>query len=412
MGNFIQDYKDYASEATDSPPIYHEFAALATLAAAAGNRLYLQRGHLTLRPNLYIVLIGKSSKFRKSTSLFVSRDLVRNTQKDLVMPDDFSIEAIIEMMSKSPSGILYYPEFLGLMKKAKRDYTSGLKSFLTEIYDCPETVTRALKAGKKKTEEGQPKVDIVTINNPCISILAASTQKWFIEELSEDDFHGGFIPRFCLVPARKDELLPESVDPTPRSPQKRQTLLDRLTWVNSTAGEMTLEDREHFRTLYLNFSARFEQQDEDIFEPYIERLKTTAIKFAMLRQLGEEVPSKTISRQAMEYGFGLATEVATRIAMVRKTLVFSPYERTSQKILDYLASGPKKQSEIYRMARMSDRELLPILGGMLKSETIVEKRERANGGRPALVYSLPERNTSYPLLATSYTGGSGKKSAF
>ena len=62
----------------------------------------------------------------------------------------------------------------------------GFKELLTETYDSPRRYTRTLKSA----------ADPVVIEDPCLSILAASTLDWFLEKTKARDIRSGFFSRF------------------------------------------------------------------------------------------------------------------------------------------------------------------------------------------------------------------------
>ncbi len=68
--DFVQMYCDeYAGEVTDAPRKYHEIIALGVIATIVNRNVYLEGGVNSLYPNLWIVIIGKSTIMRKTASL-------------------------------------------------------------------------------------------------------------------------------------------------------------------------------------------------------------------------------------------------------------------------------------------------------------------------------------------------------
>jgi hypothetical protein len=52
--NWIADYIKYASY-QESPPLFHKWTAISTLAATLNRNVFIQRGYNRLYPNLYTV---------------------------------------------------------------------------------------------------------------------------------------------------------------------------------------------------------------------------------------------------------------------------------------------------------------------------------------------------------------------
>lgn len=172
-----------------------------------GRQVWAYTGGHRLYPNFWIVLIAPSSFFRKTTSLYTARRILQKANPDRILPEEFSQEKLFETLQEKPIGTFFYSEFMSLMGLLKRDYMAGCKAFLTMLYDSlPYPYIRTTKNAT------------YTIQNPCISLLTATTTDWFLAETKATDMRGGFffLPRFLLVPARKkkekhlfDEVIPD-----------------------------------------------------------------------------------------------------------------------------------------------------------------------------------------------------------
>lgn len=405
MAHFIEDYLDYAAPSTDAPRVYHEFAAFSTLSALVGRNVWSQHGHYRIYPNLWVVLLGSSTTARKSTSLRISQDLVRAVDNRRILPDDFSVEAFMEVLGHQPEAILYFDEFLSLSSKFGRDYMAGLKSLLTELYECKDHVKRTLRRKGKQLESvpgsGQSgKVEDCVINNSFLSIFSASTVHWFTERLQEGDFIGGLIPRFCLVPAEQEEIQPEMIEPPPRDEAQRQALIDRLSQLAYIKGPMALLDADHNRRCHEDFSKVYTPWGEDadpLFGPYFERLKTYARKYAMLYEVGRpeildtamdrssEPRAIPLTRDSVDWGWQVCHDLARRANNLRGRISFGDYERAVQKIESALRGKEQvTKSEILRKIRMPVFELDRALETMIQAGTVrTWKEERKDVERSA-----------------------------
>src|SRR3990167_5799800 len=196
--NFVEAYVQYAEQFTDSPPILHHRVALSVLSTVINRNVWLSQGHKKIYPNLWMLIIAPSSFYRKSYTLSIGEDLVREIDTSLVLPREFSHEKLIESLQEQPHGMLIFYEFKTFMGLMERDYMSGTKSLITELYDCPLLYDR-------KTIKG----GTTSIREPFLNILAASTMDWFVSSIKDDDMAGGFLPRFLIVTApKKDKILP------------------------------------------------------------------------------------------------------------------------------------------------------------------------------------------------------------
>jgi hypothetical protein len=197
LSGFLWDYVDYFSELTDAPRIFHLVLGYVSLAAIVGNRVYFSLAGDKLFPNLWTVVIGPSGMSRKSTSLNKSRSVVSAVDPKAVFAPDFTSEALLDLLSSTPQGVFYHSEFRSLYGMLAKDYMSGAKALLTELYDSPEEYRRETKGRS------------VQIRQPVLSMASATTTNWLISRNSDDDFGGGFLARFLFIPVfRRERSLP------------------------------------------------------------------------------------------------------------------------------------------------------------------------------------------------------------
>lgn len=186
---FLRDYVDYAETLTDAPRIFHLFSGLSAMAGAVRRRAWVQGfGGRPLYPNLWAVLLAPSSVFRKTTALNISRDLMADSGVP-ILPEDFSREMLVEVLAGTPQGSFVWSEFGSAIAQFDREYMSGIKDMLADMYDCPSSYRRLLKSGAFEVE------------NPCISILGATNIDWMVDKQNtKNDLRGGFLARCLFVP--------------------------------------------------------------------------------------------------------------------------------------------------------------------------------------------------------------------
>ena len=187
---WLGDYLRAVVPFTDAPVEFHLASGLGVLAAATGNRRWrISWGDVTVYPNLWVVLVAPSSFWRKSTSISLAERLLRDSDPKAVLPSDFSRERFLEILADRADGLLSLKEFGAFLAALGRDYMGGMKETLTELYDGPSEYTRALKSG------------VITVRNPALTILAATTLDWLESRISDGDLAGGFLGRFLFVTA-------------------------------------------------------------------------------------------------------------------------------------------------------------------------------------------------------------------
>ena len=291
----LAEYLAYASPTTDAPQPYHLFAGLVVLSALLGNRVSIPFGPQALMPNLYVVLIGRSTFSRKTTSITIAQGILRRFEGTHVLPSEFSPELFLEKLGRAPAGLLIYPEFSRALAAFRRDYMAGMVERLTELYDCPPQYSRELRGGNK-----------IEIERPVVSILAGSTLEWLQRQMGEDDVRGGFFPRFLFVPeAPKDRSL---ALPPPPDLVAENSLVQRLASVRRLEGIASLEAiRDSYERWYRRVElATYAQDESEATGAFTGRLTVTALKLALLYHVAECPPSLTVSPEALARALALA----------------------------------------------------------------------------------------------------------
>lgn len=186
-------YELYWSTTTDAPREYLIPFGLATIGTIMANHVYLPFGGDRIYPNLWQIILGPSSTSRKSTCVKQTRRTLARLSEGqadrYLFPDEFSKEALVTRLSEHAQGLLTYSEFSGALAAFNRDYMSGIKELLADLYDSPPKYERLV--GQKT----------ITATNVCISMLAASQTDWLLEKLRETDIRGGYMARMTLWPA-------------------------------------------------------------------------------------------------------------------------------------------------------------------------------------------------------------------
>lgn len=199
---WIRSYIDYAEKQTDAPRIFQLFAALWCLSVSVERRLAIPYfGVRPLYPNLWMVLIAPSSTYHKSTVVDIAADMATLTGAYL-LPQEFSQEQLISELSGHPQGSFLWSEFGQPLAAFERDYMSGVKDLLANLYDCPDSYERSLRAG------------VLRVENPCLSALAATNIDWMVDKRRvANDLRGGFLARWLYVPHTSKSFTLEEPNP-------------------------------------------------------------------------------------------------------------------------------------------------------------------------------------------------------
>lgn len=289
-GHFVRDYLDYAASRTDAAHPYHEAAGLALLALATPNvRAHLAPYPLGLPTNLYLLIIGDSTRSRKSTAISLAADIAGAAISGSRIPDAFSPEAFAEALAARPrNSTLWAPDEFGetLMKLRSSKYMAGLVGLLLTLYAGGDYEVRR---HSKRIKGGGKEEDMDRIEKPNLTILGATTPAIF-EGLAEADVTSGLLPRFAIInPATKPErkpfyAVPESVE------TKRNQLVQRLhaIYEGAMARPHAVEFQEGALEALDAFAQTLEESAEvnEAARTMQQRLAAMAVKLAMLSAAG------------------------------------------------------------------------------------------------------------------------------
>jgi len=270
---FIRDYMRFVSPLTEAPRIYHLFNSLVILSIVLNKKVYIQFGDTRLSPNVWVILIGPSSYSHKSTAISYAVNLIRELDAELILPSDFSTEALIETLHQNPVGLLVSPEFQSILGVMDRSYMVGAKAILTELFDCPDSYSRRLKSGT------------MVVERPFISWLAGTTPDLLTSSTKNRDLQSGFLARFTYVPMgdkEADNIMPPESDVVQKS--KLISQLKDLAAIPGGKIDLSRIVKQH-EEFAIGFRKLAISEDNETFTSFIYRLEITTLKIATLVEL-------------------------------------------------------------------------------------------------------------------------------
>jgi hypothetical protein len=374
--NFLIEYNSYAEQITDAPLIFHQFVGIGIVGASIGNKIFLNYGDNNLYPNCWIVLLAPSSAYRKTTALNIGKRILRNVDERLILPDEWSQEKLVEELQDFPQGAMFSSEFLRFIKMLDKDYMSGAKAFLTEIFDCPDKYSRKIKQ------------KVISVSNISLSIFSATTLNWFLQAINESDLAGGFLPRFLFVPATsKEKTLPV---PPPADIHKQNELVKLLREIYELKGEATIlpEALEYYKRWYHRFENEY-LKNLSILSPFFTRLCTYALKFSIIYQVSNDKGLK-ITEDAMKQATQTANFLANKLEDLVKEFTFTNFARNKKKVLDLIRGNNNEgidRSKLLQLSHCSATQLNEIIRTLCEERSIrIETLKK--DGKPLTMYYI------------------------
>ena len=184
----------------ETPKVWLIWSGIATISAIAAPNIIVDKGAYPLRPNLYILLMGRSG-LGKGFGPSLASKLVKTVDNTRIISGRGTIEGIIKELSivkarengsipfKDARGFLCSGEFAATLYEA-----SSALTVLTDLYDAhynPEW---------KNTLKNSP---VEVLRNPCLTLLSGANAEMFDLAVSKHHRTGGFIGRTLLIHADK-----------------------------------------------------------------------------------------------------------------------------------------------------------------------------------------------------------------
>ena len=244
LANWLQGYREYTS-GTESPPIFHLWVGVGTLAGAAQRKIFMDADYFKVHTNNFIVLCSPPGRSRKSTALRIGQSFLAGLKEygsDVHFSTQASsVAALVQQFTaiknNQHQSLSCYSSELGSLLGTK---SAEMTDFLTDIYDAApdwskQTVSRSLEK----------------ITFPWFNLLAATTPQWLGDNLSKTAVEGGFVRRtlFIYEDSRLRVAFPQQTD---EQRKVKKYLLHDLAVISKLQGEFsfTEESKEYYRIWY------------------------------------------------------------------------------------------------------------------------------------------------------------------
>lgn len=370
LDNWLRGYQAY-TEGTESPPIFHFWCALGTLAGAAQRKIVLDEKYFQVYPNMYIVLVSPPGRSRKSTALRIGKGLLKGVidygQEVHFSTQASSVAALVKQFSsignKDHQSMTAFISELGSLLGSK---SVEMTDFLTDVYDCePDWDKQTVGRGLEKIER------------PWFNLLGATTPQWMGDNLSKTAVEGGFVSRTIFV-YEDSRLRVAFPDLTPEQREIRRSLIHDLAELSQVKGEFSLssEARDYYTNWYENVLPRESGSDYRLTGFY-ERKHIHVKKVAMLLRLAQGSTNKkedlVVDRTDIEAAIGVVSEVEPGMRRAFSAVGKNIYSTDLDRILEQIRGGGRVSYKEIIAANIHavDKETIDkLLGSLISMEDV------------------------------------------
>lgn len=420
---WLTDYLVYARrKAPMTPPEYLEANGIWLLSLAIARRVYIHL-HTRIYGNLYVIEVGDTSVYRKSTGLKLVYELADQAMPHMRMPQQTTPEALIDqiagvmpenynLMTAKEQAIdsqgrrfsqqrgMVVDEISGLLAATKRDHMQGLDELLMNLYDGLRYVYVTRTRGKTVIEDGQ------------LSILGATTPFGLIESVSLKDWMSGKLARYLMIlPKDRPEfsLGEYGIDAPPELITRLKKLHDALpappnigepdrtqTSIAASIDQAAIDAYNRYYQ-YVSYDAIAEESDTDRrLRGNYTRMHIQAMKVALIAAVTDWVeaglpeggPRITLGNWA--FGQRLAEDCRDGLHRLMYQLNANGHAEIGLRILHQLRKRPLPLWDLARRTGIESKLLKATLDMLMESGQVEMVERKGERGPAAMVYQTTE----------------------
>ncbi len=355
-------------ENTEVPAVFALWSAIFAVNACLKRDCFIDQGHFTVYPNLYINLTAGSGVCRKSTAAYVLTDLLHEVNPAInILSQRITPQELIGTLSKKnikdktiilneAVGCFIADELSTLIDKSNE--MKVLIPILTKLYDCKDFDYSTRKYGKE------------LVQNPCLSIFGGSTLEWIKEAFPTHSIGGGFTARF-IFPYREER---DKRIAWPRGNQENTERFKRivhdLNQVASMRGSMGVTEAaiDLYSDEYNSFLDG-DMANQSLTSRYAARRHVHLLKVSMAVSSSSR-DTREITKEDMWKSMKIIRGSEARRNAIMRRIIAEPIGDMCEHVMSLIISAKevRRADLIYEMRhRISHKELDVILEGFSES---------------------------------------------
>ncbi len=293
-------YLNYALRSNDAYFEYHFAAALSHLSMAVDRRLHIRMVQQTIYPNIWSFCLGDSTVSRKTTAAKKGEEMAAAVfGLEKFLPRAGSPEALIEILSDTPRGVIWKDEAGQTLKEMQKTYMGDIKDTFCKLYEN-QGDHRKLRTSQRKNQKTEFK-----IVDPYITVFLATVPDVFKEYTNILDVTSGWLVRFLYFTPDYEKpympFRPETEEDITAWAGALTSLKNIYNTIQSNDGEVRLsqEALTVFQQWQESSERKLMESRNKIEMAIFGRLVTYCLKIALLLTISEnpearEIPSRLV----------------------------------------------------------------------------------------------------------------------
>lgn len=376
--HFISQCVKWLNSINDGYQEYKILSSFWILSALVHNKILLKLKQGTVRPNLWLCLLGKSTTSRKSTVVNACRGVYEVATDDILYNDDYSIEGYLETLSLNPVLHNVRDEVAGLMAKFHKKYNEGIFELECMVYDC-QNIKKTLSGGKVKS----PRTFIVI--SPYVTKLYATTPDNFSRYMTVDDFTCGYGYRFLFShPKYNRDKMPlemegeEDITAWANVLASIKKIHRHFSEIVDTSFKVDPDAMKYYNSVLKELEDRADRSNNDFLGAAIGRNQGHILKLALLLEIGGDPNSHTVSYESMVLACNMVTqyflpEILDVIDRLQDDVKFYQVEKVS--ITLRRKGGVMTHSQLLHDTKLKSKEFAECISTLIESKTIEPIKE-------------------------------------
>ena len=379
LPDWIRAFEEYTKN-SESPKMYHIWAACSTLAAVMQRRCYMKWGHETIYPNLYVILVGPSGRVRKGDPINISKSFLKPLKLPMIGESNtpeyiakFMAEAIQNYKERGTNRIISHSSvtcFVEELSVLTGERNTPFLAALTNWYD-----------GRDDWDRGTKNAGYDAVRGVWFNMLAATAPDWLPFIFTKEAMGGGFTSRCTFVVEDKKSQIIANPNLLMPSMDLKQRMSYDLELILSMSGEFKFS--EEALALYERWYTDTEQRadtvssdvEDSALQGYASRRATHIKKLGMIMSVSRAM-DYTITATDFTRAKTLLEITEKRMPSVFAGIGTARYARETDVILGYIVrQGEVTKEQLlrnhYRMVdNVSLQSILTVLSEMHRIQVI------------------------------------------